>query len=85
MAKSENKDKVEKKDNLFGEMLGKIVPSELWQTATGARDELINILRQEVQKRLPSFDINHLVDEVAKKYDFEIKATISLKEKKNKS
>jgi len=47
-------------------------------------DEITSILRQEIQKRLPPLDWHHWIDidKVLKKYDFDIKATVSLKEKK---
>ncbi|MEI8346002.1 MAG: hypothetical protein WCG27_00935 [Pseudomonadota bacterium] len=83
MAKS-GKDK-DKKENRFSDMIGKIVPSDILQSAVGAKDEITSILRQEISKRLPSLDLHHLIDEVLKKYDFDIRATVSLKEKKKSS
>jgi hypothetical protein len=68
----------------LGDMLGKFASSELVQNAVGVKDEVVSLLRQEVQKRLPSIDWHEILDEIVKKYDFEIKATISLKEKNKK-
>jgi len=62
--------------------LPKDIISGLISNAKNAKEDFANSLREEIRNHLSKVDPKTLMDDVIENYDFEVKATISLKPKK---
>jgi hypothetical protein len=66
--------------------LPKDIVGALIENAKNTKTEFVSSVKNELSQYLSKIDISKEVDKIVEKYDFEIKATISLrKKKKNKS
>ena len=63
--------------------LPKDMVGSLVDNAKNTKTEFVASVKNELKNYLDKIDISKEFDKVAEKYDFEIKATISLKKKKN--
>lgn len=62
--------------------LPKDMVGSLVENAKNTKTEFIGSVKNELKGYLDKIDISKEIDKIAEKYDFEIKATISLKKKK---
>jgi hypothetical protein len=63
--------------------LPKEMVGNLLENAKNTKSEFVNSVKNELKSYLDKIDLSKEIDKIVEKYDFEIKATISLK-KKNK-
>ncbi|MBI2520154.1 MAG: hypothetical protein HYV97_07045 [Bdellovibrio sp.] len=61
--------------------LPKDILSGLVQNAKNAKEDFALSIREELSGHLAKLDHNKIIDEILRKYDFEVKATISFKKK----
>jgi hypothetical protein len=64
--------------------LPKEMVGSLLENAKNTKTEFVASIKTELKSYLDKIDISKEFDKVAEKYDFEVKATISLKKKKQK-
>jgi hypothetical protein len=62
--------------------LPKDIVSGLVENAKNTKSEFISGVKNELKSYLDKIDLSKEIDKIADKYDFEVKATISLKRKK---
>jgi hypothetical protein len=62
--------------------LPKDMVGSLVENAKNTKTEFVASVKNELRNYLNKIDISKEIDKIAEKYDFEIKATISLKKKK---
>lgn len=62
--------------------LPKDIVLSLVENAKSTKTEFVSSVKNELKSYLDKIDISKEVDKIVEKYDFEIKATISLKKKK---
>ena len=62
--------------------LPKDIVGSLVENAKTTKTEFVSSVKNELKSYLDKIDISKEIDKIAEKYDFEIKATISLKKKK---
>jgi len=62
--------------------LPKDIVGGLVENAKNTRDEFISSVKNELKSYLDKIDLSKEIEKIAEKYDFEVKATISLKKKK---
>ncbi len=62
--------------------LPKEIVGSLVENAKNTKTEFVASVKNELKSYLDKIDISKEFDKVAEKYDFEVKATISLKKKK---
>lgn len=62
--------------------LPKDMVGSLVENAKNTKTEFVASVKNELRTYLNKIDISKEIDKIAEKYDFEIKATISLKKKK---
>jgi hypothetical protein len=62
--------------------LPKDMVGSLVENAKNTKTEFVSSVKNELRNYLDKIDISQEIDKIAEKYDFEIKATISLKKKK---
>lgn len=66
--------------------LPKDIVGSLVENAKNTKTEFVAGVKNELKSYLDKIDLSKEIDKIAEKYDFEVKATISLKrKKKNKS
>src|SRR5690606_11227742 len=65
--------------------LPKDIVGGLVENAKNTRDEFISSVKNELKSYLDKIDLSKEIEKIAEKYDFEVKATISLKKKKKQS
>lgn len=64
--------------------LPKEMVGSLLENAKNTKTEFVSSIKTELKSYLDKIDLSKEFDKVAEKYDFEVKATISLKKKKKK-
>jgi polyhydroxyalkanoate synthesis regulator phasin len=64
--------------------LPKDMVGSLVENAKNTKTEFVASIKTELKSYLDKIDLSKEFDKVAEKYDFEVKATISLKKKKKK-
>ena len=62
--------------------LPKDMVGSLVENAKNTKTEFVASVKNELKSYLDKIDVSKEIDKIAEKYDFEIKATISLKKKK---
>ena len=62
--------------------LPKDMVGSLVENAKSTKTEFVSSVKNELRNYLDKIDLSKELDKIAEKYDFEIKATISLKKKK---
>ncbi|WPU63907.1 hypothetical protein ACJVC5_17940 [Peredibacter sp. HCB2-198] len=62
--------------------LPKDIVGGLVENAKNTKSEFVSSVKNELKSYLDKIDISKEFDKIAEKYDFEVKATISLKKKK---
>ncbi|HXH74519.1 MAG TPA: hypothetical protein VNJ08_06115 [Bacteriovoracaceae bacterium] len=62
--------------------LPKDIVGGLVENAKNTKTEFVSSVKNELRSYLDKLDIGREVDKIVEKYDFEVKATISLKKKK---
>lgn len=62
--------------------LPKDIVGGLVENAKNTKTEFVSGVKNELKSYLDKIDLSKEIDKIAEKYDFEIKATISLKKKK---
>jgi hypothetical protein len=62
--------------------LPKDIVGGLLENAKSTKTEFVASVKNELKSYLDKIDLSREIDKIAEKYDFEIKATISLKKKK---
>lgn len=62
--------------------LPKDIVGGLLENAKNTKTEFVASVKNELKSYLDKIDISKEIDKIAEKYDFEVKATISLKKKK---
>lgn len=62
--------------------LPKDMVGSLVENAKNTKTEFVASVKNELRNYLDKIDVTKEIDKIAEKYDFEIKATISLKKKK---
>lgn len=62
--------------------LPKDMVGSLVENAKNTKTEFVSSVKNELRTYLNKIDLSKEIDKIAEKYDFEIKATISLKKKK---
>ncbi len=62
--------------------LPKELVSTLLDNAKNTKSEFVTSIKNELRSYLDKIDVSREIDKLAEKYDFEVKATISLKKKK---
>lgn len=62
--------------------LPKDIVGGLVENAKNTKTEFVTGVKNELKSYLDKIDLSKEIDKIAEKYDFEIKATISLKKKK---
>lgn len=62
--------------------LPKDIVGSLVDNAKNTKTEFVASVKNELRSYLNKIDISREIDKIAEKYDFEVKATISLKKKK---
>ena len=62
--------------------LPKDIVGGLLENAKTTKTEFVSSVKNELKSYLDKIDISKEIDKIAEKYDFEVKATISLKKKK---
>lgn len=62
--------------------LPKDIVGGLLENAKSTKTEFVNSVKNELKSYLDKIDVSKEFDKIAEKYDFEIKANISLKKKK---
>lgn len=62
--------------------LPKDIVGGLLENAKSTKTEFVQSVKNELKSYLDKIDLSREIDKIAEKYDFEIKATISLKKKK---
>lgn len=65
--------------------LPKDIVGGLVENAKNTKSEFVSSVKNELRSYLDKIDISKEFDKIAEKYDFEVKATISLKKKKAKA
>lgn len=65
--------------------LPKDIVGGLVENAKSTKTEFVTSVKNELKSYLDKIDISKEFDKIAEKYDFEVKATISLKKKKQKA
>jgi len=63
--------------------LPKDIISGLLQNAKNAKEDFSKSIREELHNHLSKVDSSKIIEEIIGKYDFEVKASISLKRKEN--
>ena len=63
--------------------LPKDMVNGLLQNAKETKEEFVNSIKNELKTYLNKIDISKEVEKIVEKYDFEIKASVSLKRKPN--
>lgn len=56
----------------------------LLDNAKNTKTEFVSSVKNEIKSYLDRIDVSKEIDKIVEKYDFEVKATISLKKKKKK-
>jgi BMFP domain-containing protein YqiC len=68
--------------NLISDLpLPKDIVSGLLQNAKESKEEFVKSIKNELKAYLNKIDLTKEIDKLVEKYDFEVKATISLKKK----
>jgi polyhydroxyalkanoate synthesis regulator phasin len=62
--------------------LPKDMVGSLIENAKSTKTEFVASVKNELKSYLDKIDLSREIDKIAEKYDFEVKATISLKKKK---
>lgn len=62
--------------------LPKDIVGSLVENARSTKTEFVSSVKNELKSYLDKIDLSREIDKIAEKYDFEVKATISLKRKK---
>lgn len=62
--------------------LPKDIVGGLVENAKNTKSEFVASVKNELKSYLDKIDLSKEIDKIAEKYDFEVKATISLKKKK---
>lgn len=62
--------------------LPKDMVGSLIENAKTTKTEFVSSVKNELKSYLDKIDLTREIDKIAEKYDFEVKATISLKKKK---
>lgn len=62
--------------------LPKDIVGSLVENAKNTKTEFVGSVKNELKNFLDKIDLTKEIDKIAEKYDFEVKATISLKKKK---
>lgn len=62
--------------------LPKDIVGGLVENAKNTKSEFVSSVKNELKSYLDKIDLSKEIDKIAEKYDFEVKATISLKKKK---
>lgn len=62
--------------------LPKDIVGGLVENAKNTKTEFVHSVKNELKSYLDKIDLSKEIDKIAEKYDFEVKATISLKRKK---
>lgn len=65
--------------------LPKDIVGGLLDNAKNTKDEFVSSVKNELKSYLDKIDLSREIEKIADKYDFEVKATISLKKKKKTS
>lgn len=65
--------------------LPKEIVGGLLENAKSTKTEFVAGVKNELKSYLDKIDVSKEIDKIAEKYDFEVKATISLKKKNKKS
>jgi hypothetical protein len=65
--------------------LPKDIVGGLVENAKNTKSEFVAGVKNELKSYLDKIDISKEIDKIVEKYDFEVKATISLKRKKKKT
>ncbi len=62
--------------------LPKDIVGSLVENAKNTKTEFVSSVKNELRSYLDKIDLSNEIDKIVEKYDFEVKATISLKKKK---
>lgn len=62
--------------------LPKDIVGGLLENAKNTKSEFVSSVKNELKSYLDKIDVSKEIDKIVEKYDFEVKATISLKRKK---
>jgi hypothetical protein len=62
--------------------LPKDIVGGLLENAKNTKTEFVSSVKNELKSYLDKIDLSKEIDKIADKYDFEVKATVSLKKKK---
>lgn len=65
--------------------LPKDIVGGLVENAKNTRNEFVSSVKNELKSYLDKIDLSKEIEKIADKYDFEVKATISLKKKKKQT
>ena len=88
-------EKEKEKDGKLGDIFKKVITTgvsaaftteesvrALLDNAKNTKTEFVSSVKNEIKSYLDRIDVSKEIDKIVEKYDFEVKATISLKKKK---